>query len=122
MRLLCFVTSCTLCSSHAVTQDMPVAEMAHAAEFFGSDGVILTGSSTGCPANTQDLHSVQDTCPELPAIIGSGITEKNFASFASANAFVVGSYFKEGGHWNAPLCERRVKDLVEAVRNYRQGG
>uniref|UniRef100_A0A914YF58 Uncharacterized protein n=1 Tax=Panagrolaimus superbus TaxID=310955 RepID=A0A914YF58_9BILA len=42
-------------SSHAITADVSVGEMAHAAEFFLADGVILTGNATGQPANVLDI-------------------------------------------------------------------
>uniref|UniRef100_A0A914QE90 ARF7 effector protein C-terminal domain-containing protein n=1 Tax=Panagrolaimus davidi TaxID=227884 RepID=A0A914QE90_9BILA len=42
-------------SSHAITADVSIGEMAHAAEFFLGDGVILTGNATGQPANVHDI-------------------------------------------------------------------
>jgi hypothetical protein len=42
-------------SSHAITADITIAENASAAEFFGADGVIMTGPAT--------LHAAAATCP-----------------------------------------------------------
>lgn len=44
-------------SSHAITSDLTIEDVAKAAEFFLSDGVILTGASTGDEANHEDLRS-----------------------------------------------------------------
>ncbi len=42
-------------SSHAITSDLSISEVAAAAELFLSDGVIVTGSSTGQPASKNEL-------------------------------------------------------------------
>ena len=42
-------------SAHAVTSDVDIAETAKATQFFRSDGVIITGSSTGDPASPAEL-------------------------------------------------------------------
>src|SRR6185295_17642379 len=36
-------------SSHAITADVDLAETAKAAEFFGAEGVVVTGTATGEP-------------------------------------------------------------------------
>lgn len=43
-------------SSHALTSDVSVAETARAAEFFLSDGVIITGAATGLQADPEELQ------------------------------------------------------------------
>ena len=43
------------CSSHAITNDVSLAETAKAAEFFMADGVIVTGQATGDPALPSDF-------------------------------------------------------------------
>ena len=47
-------------SAHTITSDVSIYEMAKAAEFFRSDGVIITGSSTGHEANPEELENVRD--------------------------------------------------------------
>ncbi|XP_066597094.1 uncharacterized protein F13E9.13, mitochondrial isoform X2 [Prorops nasuta] len=44
-------------SSHAITSDISLTETAKAAEFFLSDGIVITGFATGCPANKKDLKA-----------------------------------------------------------------
>lgn len=45
-------------SAHALTSDVSIEEMARAAEFFLSDGVIITGVATGVQADPQELRSI----------------------------------------------------------------
>ena len=106
-----------LCSSHQVTSDVSLAETCRAAELFMSDGIIITGSSTGESASPSDFKSAQSAV-SLPVILGSGVTAANVEEFASAQALIVGSYFKEKGHWANELCRNRIDLLVSAVRNY----
>ena len=47
-------------SAHSITSDVSIYEMAKAAEFFRSDGVIITGSSTGQEANPVELENVRE--------------------------------------------------------------
>lgn len=43
-------------SSHAITSDISTLETMKAAEFFQSDGVILTGGATGLPPSVAELQ------------------------------------------------------------------
>jgi predicted TIM-barrel enzyme len=48
------MTTCD-CSSHSLTSDVDIKMTAHAAELFLSDGVIVTGSSTGMATDLREL-------------------------------------------------------------------
>lgn len=106
-------------SSHAITHDLDVQEMAEAAHFFLSDGVILTGGSTGKVAALEEVESVYQA-QQGPVLIGSGLTAENIGQFLPfADGFIVGSWFKEGGHWaNAPEL-KRVQQMMEVVHALR---
>ena len=41
-----------------MTADVSIADTAQAAEYFLSDGVIVTGSSTNVPADTDELKGI----------------------------------------------------------------
>jgi membrane complex biogenesis BtpA family protein len=45
-------------SAHSITADVDLIDTAHAAEFFLSDGVIITGKQTGVSADVIELESV----------------------------------------------------------------
>lgn len=49
-------------SAHAITADVDIAETAKAAQFFLSDGVIVTGSATGQAASTKEMRGIIYEC------------------------------------------------------------
>jgi len=74
----------------------------------------------GSPASKSELEQILDSVHEgLPVLIGSGINPENVSDFKRANAFIVGSYFKEDGRWQNPIDEKRVKKLLKAVQSLR---
>lgn len=107
-------------SSHAITSDVTLGETVHAAEFFLTDGVILTGQATGSPADERELNDLFGRT-KLPIVIGSGVTLENVSTyFPKSNGLIIGSYFKEGGQWQSPLSERRVVEFMERIKELRQ--
>jgi len=100
-------------SSHAITNDVSIEETAHAAEFFLSDGVIVTGVSTGTEADLEEVKRVKKAV-KIPVLIGSGITGNNLKNyFPYADIFIVGSYIKKNGYWKNELDESRITALVK---------
>jgi uncharacterized protein len=102
-------------SAHAITADVSIAETAHAAEFFLADGVIVSGTSTGRPTDPAEVRAVSDAVG-IPTLVGSGITAPNVSAYASADAFIVGSWLKQDGVWSNPLDPSRLEALVRAFR------
>ncbi len=103
-------------ASHAITSDVTVAEAAEAAQFFGADGVIVTGIATGKPTDPADLAAVR-AATRLPVLVGSGVTPGNLhAVVGEADALIVGSFIKRGGRWENPVDPTRAKDLVREFR------
>ena len=102
-------------SAHAVTADVDIVQTAHAAEYFLSDGLILTGAATGEAASADELRAVH-AATRLPVLVGSGITADNLKTYLPlADAFIVGSHFKRDGHWANPLDPARVRRLLDAL-------
>ncbi len=102
-------------SSHSITQDVDIIETAKAAEFFLSDGVIITGTSTGEEVNLEELKSVK-LKTNIPVIIGSGVTYQNIDSYYEhADAFIVGSSFKLQGNWFNDIDAEQVNSFMEKV-------
>ncbi|MGV8151562.1 MAG: BtpA/SgcQ family protein [Candidatus Nanoarchaeia archaeon] len=100
-------------SSHAITSDVDIAETAHTAEFFLSDGVIITGISTGTEANLEEVIEVKSAV-KIPVLIGSGINNKNLKNyFQYADIFIVGSFIKKGEYWKNELDENNIKSLIK---------
>ncbi len=106
-------------SAHAITADVDVGEYAKAADFFGADGVIITGLSTGQAIRIDDLGTAR-VASKLPLIVGSGVTPQCVEHlFAYADALIVGSWYKHDGRWSNAPDPQRVKQLVDAVRALR---
>ncbi len=107
-------------SSHSVSNDISIAETAKAAEFFLSDGIIVTGNATGEKPSAKDLQAVKNVTP-LPVIIGSGIDVNNISEYWNlADAFIVGSSFKKDGNWENDVDEKRVKEFMDKVYELRK--
>ena len=101
--------------SHSITADLDISENAKAAEFFGADGVVITGIATGQAIKVNDLGTAR-VATTLPLLVGSGVTPESAKDlFAYADALIVGSWYKRDGLWKNPPDPKRVKDLVSAV-------
>ncbi len=105
-------------SSHAITQDISLLETAKAAQFFLSDGVIVTGSYTGKAPSIDELKTLKDALG-IPVILGSGITKDNVTDYLPlCDAIIVGSYFKEEGYWENALNYDRVNRFLDVVKGF----
>jgi len=106
-------------SSHNITSDVSIEETAKAAEFFLSDGLIITGKSTGQEANIDEIKSVKKTT-KLPVIIGSGISDLNLENYLPfCDAMIIGSYFKKNGNWENLVDKERVNSFMRKVNKLR---
>jgi membrane complex biogenesis BtpA family protein len=102
-------------ASHAITNDIDLAETAHAGEFFGADGFVVTGISTGRAAELDDVKLVREATT-LPVIVGSGVTPGYAEALCEyADALIVGSSIKHGGYWKNPVDPARAKAIVESI-------
>lgn len=103
-------------ASHAITADVPLDEAAAAAEFFGADGLVITGVATGKPTAPADLALARKGS-KLPLVVGSGASPEQLESlFRHADAVIVGSWIKAEGLWSNPVDERRAHDFVLSAR------
>lgn len=106
-------------SSHAITADVEIVETAKAAEFFLSDGVVITGISTGNAAKLDDIERAKEAV-EIPVLVGSGVTLENVETYLTiADGLIVGSYFKTDEMWQKPVNLERVKLFMDNVNNIR---
>ena len=106
-------------SAHAITADVDIGETAHAVEFMRGDAVIVTGSLTGDPPKPADIAAVKKRT-QLPVYLGSGITEKNLKHFLPfSDGLIVGSHFKEDGHWSRPVDAKRTNQFMSVYAKLR---
>ena len=104
-------------SSHALTADLDITEMAHAADFFLSDGLIVTGMHTGDTADINELQRVKEATG-LPVLVGSGVNLDNVSDYlAVADALIIGSYFKKDGFWANEVEGNKVRALMDKIKN-----
>ncbi len=102
-------------SSHSITADTSIVETAKGAEFFMTDGVIITGSATGEEASIVDIVEVKKNV-NCPVLIGSGITDQNIEKYINlADGFIVGSFFKSDGYWANGVDEKRVRKFMKQL-------
>ncbi len=107
-------------SSHALSADVSLAETAKAAEFFLSDGVIVTGPATGEQASKEELIAVKGTV-QTPVLIGSGIDTKNISEFWNlADGFIVGSSLKADGKWENDVDPARLNEFMQQIHRLRK--
>ena len=108
-------------SAHSATADISLAETAQAAAFFRSDGLIVTGQTTGAAASVADVKAAKEACPKLPVLVGSGVDPDNLPHLLPyCDALIVGSYCKVDGYWANPLDPVRIEGLLSALSEGRQ--
>ena len=100
-------------AAHAITADVDIVETAKAAEFFLADGIIVSGVSTGQPTDPAEVDAVSRAVG-VATLVGSGITPDNIRQYPGADAFIVGSWIKQGGLWSNPLDHERVRTMARA--------
>jgi membrane complex biogenesis BtpA family protein len=103
-------------SSHSITDDTDIADTAKAAEYFLSDGVIVTGSATGKVPSLEEIRRVKESI-NIPVLAGSGITIDNVQAYNQyCDSLIIGSYFKTDGKWYSPVEIKRVKEFVKKIK------
>jgi membrane complex biogenesis BtpA family protein len=106
-------------ASHALTADVTLAEAARTIEFFGADGVVVTGRATGEPTTVEDVRAVR-AAVQIPVCVGSGVTARNIEQLWShTDIFIVGSFFRLDGRWSNAVDPGRVRALEAVVRKLR---
>jgi uncharacterized protein len=103
-------------ASHALTADLSLAEAVRGLDFFGADGVIVTGARTGAPTPVTAIQEARGAT-RLPVWVGSGVTADSAADLAAqCDGLIVGSWIKRGGTWRNEVDPARARRLVQAVK------
>ncbi len=106
-------------ASHSLTADVPLAEAAATTEFFGADGLVITGRATGQPTAFADVSAARGAV-RIPVGVGSGVNSENLpALWPIADFLIVGSHFKVAGHWANPVDPDRLKSFMQVVNDLR---
>jgi len=81
-----------------------------------ADGLIVSGQATGAATPIEDLKRVRSAVPDVPLLVGSGVTPETAKELLSvADALIIGTTLKRDGDVNAPVDADRVRRLVAAV-------
>lgn len=103
-------------ASQAITGDLSLAEAAEGAAFFGADGLVVTGTSTGHPTDPADVKSAAEASG-LPVFVGSGVSPDDAPDLLRhAAGLIVGSNVKRDGVWTNTVDPDRAAALVKAAR------
>jgi membrane complex biogenesis BtpA family protein len=97
-------------AAHAVTGDISLEDLACGHAFNGADAVIVTGGTTGEPPTRDDVLSMRRS--GVPVVVGSGVSPHTAPALGDADAWIVGSWLKEGGDWRRPVDIQRVRTLL----------
>ena len=81
-----------------------------------ADAIVVSGAETGAPADPARLRRLRESMPDVPLVVGSGLTAENAARFADADAAIAGTSVKRDGAVDAPVDRERVARLAAAFR------
>ncbi len=86
-----------------------------AAERGGADVLIVTGSSTGEPADLDQLRALR-AASETPVWVGSGVVPRTLPAIRGiADGAIVGTYLHRDGQIIHPLDPERVRQVVSSL-------
>jgi membrane complex biogenesis BtpA family protein len=81
-----------------------------------ADGLVVSGRATGEATPIEDVKRVRSAVPDVPILVGSGVTPETAAELLSiADALIVGTSIKRDGIVGNPVDPARVQRLVDAV-------
>jgi membrane complex biogenesis BtpA family protein len=107
--------------SHFIINDRSVPEQAMDVDAQDGDAVIVTGFDTGMPPTVDGVKACK-AVTDLPVFLGSGINLDNIESmFEVADGAIIGSAFKEGGHWKNPVDYNAAKTFMDKLKQLRKG-
>ncbi len=92
-------------------------EVADLVERGGADAVVVSGSGTGRPTDTDHLDAVRAAAGAVPVLVGSGVDASSIATLVGrADGVIVGSSLKRDGDPRAAVDPARVRELVARSR------
>jgi membrane complex biogenesis BtpA family protein len=81
-----------------------------------ADALIVSGTATGSAPSVNDLRRVCDAVPEVPLLVGSGLSEENAVQLLTyARGAIVGSSLKVGGRIDAAVDSAKTAALVRLI-------
>ena len=81
-----------------------------------ADAIVVSGAETGAAADPARLRRLREALPDVPLVVGSGLTAANAGQFPDADAAIAGTSVKRGGAVDAPVDRERVARLAAAFK------
>lgn len=82
-----------------------------------ADALVVSGRATGEATALADVKRVRSAVPNVPLLVGSGVTPDTVAELLSvADGVIVGTFVKRDGNVSHPVDPDRVRRLVAATR------
>lgn len=82
-----------------------------------ADALVVSGRATGEATAIADVKRVRSVVPDVPVLVGSGVTPDTVAELLSvADGAIVGTFVKRDGDVRQPVDVARVRRLVAAAR------
>lgn len=97
----------------------PVALRASGAVFVGlADAVCVGGAAAGVAAELSDLEQVAQSVPDVPVVVGTGVSEENISRIAGlAHGSIVGTSIKFDRKTLNAVDPARARQFVKALRH-----
>jgi membrane complex biogenesis BtpA family protein len=83
----------------------------------GADALLVSGLTSADPPRREDLQALRAAVPEVPLIIGSGMSIKTVHLLEDADAAIFGYGAKP--HLKAPIDAKMAMDFMDEVRRVR---
>ena len=107
--------------SAAYLGNRDIADIARSTVFNNEpDAICVSGLTAGAETSTQTLKIVKEAIPDTFVFANTGVNKDNVADqLAIADGAIIGTAFKDGGStWN-PVSEKRVKQLMDTIKDLR---
>lgn len=86
-----------------------------------ADAVIVTGRKTGGATKPEDIINVRKALPELPLIVGSGVSAQNVDAYLDyVDAIIVATSLNKDGRVEEKPDEQRVRSFMDKIKAYRK--
>jgi membrane complex biogenesis BtpA family protein len=83
-----------------------------------SDAIILTGPATGKPTDIQTVKAVREKNPQVPILVGSGVTVDQLPELVKyVDGVIVGTSLKVDGKTANPVDPVRAKNFMKSTKN-----
>jgi membrane complex biogenesis BtpA family protein len=82
-----------------------------------ADALVVSGPATGQATSVADIKRVRGAVPDVPLLVGSGVTAETVGELLSlADGVIVGTAVKRDGDVRGAVDRERVERLVAAAR------